>query len=389
MLLAVYTQNRWTYYFAVNFAIICGYMGSLIIGIWTNKHKSDMFNLNTKNIPITLVIVIVVLFILVYPSFNYSINNSKYANNGDPSGGGFEEWYETLTWIKNNTPDTGVDYYGTYNKPYIYPDTAYGILSWWDYGHIITYYAHRIPTANPFQSGIGGSSGGDKNSPGASTFLISKSEDEATKILNEIGNVKYVISNSYMAYQIMNVFGVWAEDGGYITGVKMNANTDACLYYNGNICAVPTNIYFQNMESKLHIFDGRELSNYRLIHESGINPNTLGGYQELKYKYWCNVLYNCNIPMENSGLVKVFEVVKGAKITGVTTPNTEVVIYNKIKTNIGREFDYTQKVMSDDIGTYTFTVPYSTNNFAKEYSLLGKSILVSESDVINGGIIYV
>ena len=29
-------------------------------------------------------------------------------------------------------------------------------MSWWDYGHIITFIGHRIPNANPFQAGIGG-----------------------------------------------------------------------------------------------------------------------------------------------------------------------------------------------------------------------------------------
>ena len=51
-----------------------------------------------------------------------------------------------------------------YNAPpngemFQYPDSAYGVMSWWDYGHVITYFAHPIPHANPFQAGIGGSHG--------------------------------------------------------------------------------------------------------------------------------------------------------------------------------------------------------------------------------------
>ena len=372
MLLAVCSQNRWTYYFAVNFAIICGFVGSSIIHSWTNKHKSDMFNPNTKNIPITICIISIITFILAYPGFNYSINNSKYVNNGEPSGGGFNEWFETLNWVKNNTPDTGVDYYGIYNKPYTYPDTAYGILSWWDYGHIITYYAHRIPTANPFQAGIGG---GHEHNAGASTFLTAKTEEEATKELNKIDNVKYIISNAYMAYEIMQVFGIWNEDEPYFAYIQTNKGNQL----------VPNEVYFKNMESRLHILDGNGLKQYRLIYESNINPNTHGGHREQQFKHIYNLLYGGNIPIVNSGLVKVFEHVNGAHISGLTDPNTKVNITHKVKTNIGREFEYSQEIISSsNIGSYIFVVPYTG-----EYNLLGKNISINESNVINGDIVYV
>ena len=56
-----------------------------------------------------------------------------------------------------HTPDTGVDYYKIYNRDtFSYPAQAYGVMSWWDYGHMITYIAKRIPNANPFQSGVAG-----------------------------------------------------------------------------------------------------------------------------------------------------------------------------------------------------------------------------------------
>ena len=32
-------------------------------------------------------------------------------------------------------------------------------MSWWDYGHLITYIAKRIPNANPFQAGVAGPNG--------------------------------------------------------------------------------------------------------------------------------------------------------------------------------------------------------------------------------------
>jgi asparagine N-glycosylation enzyme membrane subunit Stt3 len=59
---------------------------------------------------------------------------------GEPSGSRFSEWLETMTWMRYNTPDPGIDYLAIYEKPknstYPYPDTAYGVMSWWDYGHV-------------------------------------------------------------------------------------------------------------------------------------------------------------------------------------------------------------------------------------------------------------
>lgn len=398
MLLAVYGQNRFAYYFAVNFAIISGFIGGSIIDWQFSKHKESLFKKDENGIIKIVMVILTVVIILVYPSFNIDMKSAKYANTGDPSGGGFSEWYETLTWMRNNTPDTGLDYYGIYTRhsdKYPYPPTAYGVLSWWDYGHTITYYAHRIPTANPFQSGIGRGT-----LAGASTFLTAKTEEDATRILKEIGNssygcgVRYIISDSYMAYEIMHIFGIWNSDVSYFTTVKTSKGDQV----------VPNNLYYENMEARLHIFDGNKLTKYRLVHESKVNPNNLGGYREQQFKYIYNSLYGGHIPIENSGLVKIFEFVEGAKIEGTATANTEVIISNRIRTNVGREFDYTQKMTSDNEGRYSFVVPYSTTeplsgqtNFDTKpigkykiiYGNVTREITVNEYDVLKGNTINV
>ncbi len=65
------------------------------------------------------------------------------------------DWRESLEWMNIHTPETGVGYNTIYDKDnFIYPNQSYGVMSWWDYGHMITYIAKRIPNANPFQSGV-------------------------------------------------------------------------------------------------------------------------------------------------------------------------------------------------------------------------------------------
>jgi len=153
--------------------------------------------------------------------------------------------------------------------------------------------------------------------------------------------------------------------------------------------------YYENMEAKLHIFDGNNLKRYRLVHESPRNPYG----DEQGYKNYYNSRFGGHIPVENSGLVKVFEFVKGANITGRAPTNSTVTIMNTIKTNIGRTFQYSQTTTSSPEGTYVFTVPYSTTgpiagetNFDTkpegQYSVtagnITKQVDVGERDVLNG-----
>jgi len=121
----------------------------------------------------------------------------------------------------------------------------------------------------------------------------------------------------------------------------------------------PTMKYYNTMESKLHIFDTNGLRNYRLVHESNINPYTSGGNEEIAYKSIYNVLKRDNsLPAEGSGYAKIFEYVKGARISGIAPKDTTVILTNTIKTNIGRTIQYKQETTSN--GTYEFIVPYST-----------------------------
>ncbi len=399
MLLAVFGQNRWAYYFAVNIALIVGYAGGALceeilkFGRWDWK----LDNIGAAQILSMAIAVILVIF-FAYPSaVTTAIGEQPISRwgGGDPSGGGFSEWLETLTWMRYSTPDPGMDYFAIYDQPknrtYPYPDTAYGVMSWWDYGHVITYWAHRIPNANPFQAGIGG---GATHDPGAATFLTAKNEEQASDVLNALGingkpGARYVVSNAYMAYGIMATIAIWNEEYDYWTQIRTR---------NG-LQSVPALKYYQVMEAKLHIFDGNELKRYRLVHESSRNPYN----DEQWYKNIFNLLYGGNIPVENSGMVKVFEFVKGANIRGRAPPDTQVTLTTTIKTNIGRTFQYSQTTTSSN-GTYAFTVPYSTlgaihgeTQFdtmpAEPYTItagnISKQIDITEKDVLEGNTVTI
>jgi len=393
-------QNRFAYYYAVNVAILSGVLGSrfLVFADWKQFNSNDILECLKKirvQHVLSLILVIAVTGFLPSGASPYQ-TTMEQAKWGAVSSG-FYEWHDALTWMKDNTPQPDLPYYSIYEKPlpgqkYNYSKNDYGVMSWWDYGHIITYWGHRIPNANPFQSGIGG---GDSHAPGASTFLIAPTEDEANKVLDDLGmngnpGARYVVSNSYMAYSIQPVFAEWDNTNeGYYEAVQTSQGTQ---YW-------PSMKYYNTMESKLHIFDTNGLQSYRLVHESTPNPYTSGGNEEKAYKSIYNTLNRASlITAENSGYAKIFEHVRGAKITGNAPPNSIVTLTNTVKTNIGRTIQYKQITSSN--GTYELTVPYSTlgpisgetqfdtkptGAYTVTAGNISKLVEINEKDVLEGG----
>lgn len=172
------------------------------------------------------------------------------------------DWYNALVWLRNKTPEPfpeGPDfYYNLYDKPangtYPYPASAYGIMSWWDYGHWITEIAHRIPNANPHQAGA----------VDAATFLIAQDEEAGKKMLDKLGS-RYIVIDLEMAvpYRVSGdnilrgkfyAFAVWTGD------VPENYFD---IYYkqnNGKFEQVPIYYppYYQSMCARLYNFKGNE-----------------------------------------------------------------------------------------------------------------------------------
>jgi len=93
--------------------------------------------------------------------------------------------------------DNPMELYGTYERPadsdFDYPEGAYGVQSWWDYGHWITTRAERIPNANPFQ----------QNAGEAADYLLAPSEEASREVLTsqseEGANTRYVMVDWQMA----------------------------------------------------------------------------------------------------------------------------------------------------------------------------------------------
>jgi len=331
-----------------------------------------------------------------------------------------DNWVDVLVWMNSHTPDPGVDYFGIYDKAtWKYPPESYSVMSWWDYGHWITFLAKRIPNSNPFQDRVTG-----KNS--SSSFFLSETEENATGIAQNLGS-RFIVTDYKMAdtkfqgivqwSNISRIEGYYTQSflvpsqkitGGYdtvtlleqpyyLTMVSRLQHLDGSMTDPGKVYYIeysdkgqpfPVTSTIQVMDAATAIEKAAEynknattgsraaiasddfssppervpaLHQYRLIYESTAGQAT------------------GNISMGNS--VKVFELVKGAHIRG------EGILELPLVTNEGRQFVYRQQSENGE-----FIVPYSTSGNPYEVKALGKYLIrgttrefeVSEEDVEQG-----
>ncbi len=230
-------QRRFGYYYSVNIALLTGYVTWLVIDyarahVFTERVKQAIER--AKNVKrravrrqqgnpliapysIMAMVVIVVFFTGYFWSIEPAIDASKRVPYA-PS----DAWCSVLDWVRENTPDpfgnpdeyyalvqsdkyisyssilsrypdttNTTDYYKALDVYYPYPDTAYGVLSWWDYGYWITRMAHRLPCANPGQD--------PRAIRDMAAFFTAQDEETADKVIEKVDG-RYIIIDYETAY---------------------------------------------------------------------------------------------------------------------------------------------------------------------------------------------
>ena len=196
---AAFTQVRFNYYLAVIVAVGAGYFVQIALDAISLRSLDDIRDIEGWQAMGALVLVVIVLVPLV------AMATPVWAAGANNGPGSVVEWDESLQWMNDETPTPGelegadnpMELYGTYERPadgdFEYPEGAYGVQSWWDYGHWITTRAERIPNANPFQ----------QNAGEAADYLLAPSEEEAAEVLasqsTEGNNTRYVMVDWQMA----------------------------------------------------------------------------------------------------------------------------------------------------------------------------------------------
>ena len=224
MLVAVLSQRRFGYYYALNATVLTGLLVAWILQSgWCAKHSGVLARriptatrargkaerraiqaqrAQRRDAALRLGTVAVVLSVaLVVPSVTMARN---FATEPSLMTDG---WYETLEWLGSNTPDPIGEnaYYEMYEHPdagvdFDYPAGAYSIMAWWDYGHWITRVSHRIPVANPFQQGAGVAAG----------FFLAQSEKEGDEVLESLDSRFVVVDRKT---SVLTFHGVAAWGG--------------------------------------------------------------------------------------------------------------------------------------------------------------------------------
>ncbi|GAA5262963.1 oligosaccharyl transferase, archaeosortase A system-associated [Methanocalculus sp. MC3] len=201
--------------------------------------------------------------------FGWSGLSANIALGSQVSGGINSDWNAALTWLGENSPDPGVDYYQIFNTPqmrgvYKYPLEAYGILSWWDYGHWITFVSKRIPHANPFQRGATTSA----------HFFMETDGDLASAQLEELG-IRYVITDIEMTTGKFWAMATWFDP------VNSTDNFQKTMLYRESEGAysqvkLQRESYFQTMIQRLHVFDGSAVTPKEILVVQSAPSSSLG-----------------------------------------------------------------------------------------------------------------
>jgi len=347
-----------------------------------------------------------ILFVYNSVSYDYSVAAS----------GGLRmnpDWRESLDWLGNNTPDTGVNYFTIYDpKTFTYPPQSYGVMSWWDYGHMITYISKRIPNANPFQQGVAGPNG-------SAAFFMATSENTANQILDNDGT-RFIITDYEMDYGKFPAMATWFNSSAgpdpYMKSLFAPSQANPSQVRSVQLNEEP---YYQTMISRLHNFDGSMTKATAAYYVEYTDPGTTG----LQLPVVTNAIsmnasaaaaqaaqFNSNAPagkhadvLQNGNLiwspiddvpalrhyrlvhesptnivpifyneaspdikyVKTFEYVKGAHIKG------SGIIELPLVSNTGRNFTYRQESVNGE-----FVVPYSTTGNPYGVRAVGKYRIV-------------
>jgi dolichyl-diphosphooligosaccharide--protein glycosyltransferase len=165
------------------------------------------------------------------------------------NGGLSPDWLSALTWLSRNTPEPMGDpqastrlWTAPVHGPFSYPASAYGVLTWWEFGDQVSAFAHRIPNTNATQAQAGK----------VAAFLTETDPDQARSELMEMGT-RYVVLDPVFLRSTWPAIVIWAggDDARYRKQVfAVGAGG------RGAPITVYLEDFYRSMASRLYLFDG-------------------------------------------------------------------------------------------------------------------------------------
>ncbi len=446
---AAFTQVRFNYYLALAVAVMNAYLlGEVLRSLDLTGSAAKLIDRieGYQILVVAAVILLVVTPALVVPVSVGSGQSATAIGTASGSGPGpVTNWEGTLHWMQNNTPQEGnygnanntqdLQYYGTYKrqKDFSYPKGAYGVMSWWDYGHWITVEGHRIPNANPFQQGA----------VKAADFLLSTNESQARHVLQsydspEGNQTRYVMVDWQMAspsskfsapvvfydsskvsqsdfyspiYRASQQSGVGVQY--YLRHQRYYDSLMTRLYlYNGSAKEpqpIVVDYQYKNVPSggqtySIPVFSKQPIKTFKTMaaakkYVKNDSSSQIGGYKGYPEKRVPALKHYRVVKESNKTIqlttgqqswVKTFERVPGATIKGSgAKPNATVTARVQMKApSTNQTFSYHQRTTADANGNFEFVVPYSTtgyDNFGPQNGHTNVSVRSTGKYVITSG----
>ena len=270
---ATFTQQRFAYYLTVPAATMTALVVTRLFRYLRSFSETDGVETYQLLVVGSVIVALVVPMVFLAPT---ALDRS--AQNGP---GGVQGWQSSLEYMETETPAVGnaggagngdrMSFYGTYERTddFEYPDGAYGVLSWWDYGHWITQEGERIPVANPFQGNAGE----------AASFLVAGNETQAGDALEVVSEetsdaeTRYVMVDWKMATTHGGYPGVaWGkffappnfvdgvDESTYFRRVRGLAQTQQGTSLTGRYFTVHKQAYYETMAVRLYRYHGSAAS---------------------------------------------------------------------------------------------------------------------------------
>ncbi|WP_128475803.1 oligosaccharyl transferase, archaeosortase A system-associated [Halorussus pelagicus] len=279
---AAFTQIRFNYYLAVPVAVLNAYLVKQVLSLANVTSRESLTDIEGYQVLALVFVVLLIVPVLVTPA---SIGSSGYASvdntqtavqAGETQPGDISKWDGSLDWMANSTPAEGdygdannedqLDYYGTFdqsNSDYDYPEGAYGVMSWWDYGHWITVEGERIPNANPFQEGA----------KTAANYLLAPNESEANEVIEALGGpteeTRYVMVDWKMASVYDNAGGKFFAPATFKENVSRSDYYERVYRQGQNGLQTAFNLrsqdYYESQMARLYLYHGSRMESQPIV----------------------------------------------------------------------------------------------------------------------------
>ncbi|MCE8427960.1 MAG: oligosaccharyl transferase, archaeosortase A system-associated [Candidatus Methanoperedens sp.] len=226
-------QTRFIYHFVIHLSILSAFL------------ITEFTNSNRRHIKIISIVLFIAILIPSMQTNSLMIQNPLMLS---------DDWFSSLGWLKNNTPEVSSGYQGSWSFPVKDQIPDYGVMAWWDYGNYILYLAKRPVVANNFQLGAEDSA----------KFLTSENESEANIIMDK-RKARYVIVDYRSGMNVVRSNGRTSIRGSFVSATIL-LGKDIRYYLDKN--NFPNEKYLNTTYARLYLFNGKGLNNYKLIYKS-------------------------------------------------------------------------------------------------------------------------